>query len=91
MITKRNAISNQTILERQRKYGSVLPYFVGINSIKYKKMKEPTIEELQLTLKYLINPHVYDFNEKMTALATMMYCQHAKTTPQELLEEIQKR
>jgi len=54
-------------------------------------MKEPTIEELQLTLKYLVNPHVYDFNEKMIALATMMYCQHAKTTPEELLEEIQKR
>tara|TARA_R100000781_G_scaffold26044_2_gene19134 strand:+ start:1071 stop:1253 length:183 start_codon:yes stop_codon:yes gene_type:complete len=51
-------------------------------------MRRPTIKELKLTISYFINPDAYGFEDKMTALATIIYCQHDKTTPEKLLEEI---
>ena len=50
-------------------------------------MKEPTIEELEITIKYMQNPHAYGYNEGVMALTAIMYCKHIGITPKELLEK----
>ena len=49
-------------------------------------MKEPTIRELEIALKYIQNPGVYGHKEGIIALVTMWYCKYTGTTMKELLK-----